>query len=106
MQKQTLGILLSTPPTHMNSTIAIGLLRIARERRIIVSLYLIDDAVHHLNASFFSALRGPHVKLFVCAYGCMQRQIPASSEDKDITFCGLVILSNIVRGTDRFLSLN
>ena len=34
MQKQTLGILLSTPPTHMNSTIAIGLLRIARERRI------------------------------------------------------------------------
>ena len=83
-----------------------GLLRVASERNILVSLYLIDDGVHHLSAPSFSELRVPHVRLFICAYGCMQRQIPTSSDDKDITFCGLVILSNIVRGTDRFLALN
>ena len=83
-----------------------GLLRVASKRGILVSLYLIDDGVHHLAAPSFFEFRGPHVRLFVCAYGCMQRQIPTSSDDKDITFCGLVILSNIVRGTDRFLALN
>ncbi len=106
MQKKTLGILLSTPPAHRNTAVALGLLQVAGERNIIVSLYLIDDGVHHLSTPSFSEFRCPHVKLFVCAYGCMQRQIPSSSTDKDIVFCGLVILSNIIRGTDRFLALN
>ncbi len=106
MQKKTLGILLSTPPTHRNTTITFGLLRVASERGILVSLYLIDDGVHHITSPSISEFRGPLVRLFVCAYGCMQRQIPTSSDDKEITFCGLVILSNIVHGTDRFLALN
>ncbi len=106
MRKKTLGILLSTPPKHRNTTITLGILRVAMAREILVSLYLIDDGVHHLSSSSFTELRGPHVRLFVCAYGCMQRQISTSSDDKDITFCGLVILSNIVSGTDRFLALN
>ena len=106
MQKKTLGTLLSTPPTHRNTTITLELLRVASERNILISLYLIDDGVHHLAAPSFTEFQGSHVRLFVCAYGCMQRKIPTSSDDKDITFCGLVILSNIVRGTDRFLALN
>jgi hypothetical protein len=106
MQKKTLGILLSTPPTHKNTTITLGLLRVAGRRGILVSLYLIDDGVHHITTPSIFDFRSPHVRLFVCAYGCMQRQLPTSSDDKEITFCGLVILSNIVRGTDRFLALN
>jgi len=105
MPKKTLGILLSTPPTHTNTTVTTGLLQVASERNMLVSLYLIDDGVHHLTTAL-STFRAPHIRLFVCAYGCMQRKIPTSSEDKDITFCGLVILSNIIRGTDRFISLN
>ncbi len=106
MQKKTLGILLSTPPTHRNTTITRELLRVASERDILVSLYLIDDGVHHLTTPSFTEFQGPHIRLFVCAYDCMQRQIPTSSDNKDITFCGLVILSNIIRGTDRFLAFN
>tara|TARA_B100000315_G_scaffold260644_1_gene323672 strand:+ start:2017 stop:2337 length:321 start_codon:yes stop_codon:yes gene_type:complete len=106
MQKKTLGILLSTPPTHRNTSIVLGLLQVAKERGIGVSLYLIDDGVHHLPSSSFSEFHCSHVKLFVCAYGCMQRQIPISSNDKNTAFCGLVILSDIIRGTDRFLALN
>jgi len=106
MRKKTLGILLSTLPTHKNTTTVAGLVRVASERQIGISLYLIDDAVQHINHPILKEFLSPNVKLFVCAYGCMQRQIATSSTDKDITFCGLVILSNIVRGTDRFLSFN
>ena len=106
MQKKTLGILLSTPPAHQNTTITSELLRVASEREILVSLYLIDDGVYHLTTQSFSTFHYPCVKLFVCAYGCMQRHIPTSSDNQNISFCGLVTLSNIVRGTDRFLALN
>ena len=106
MLKKTLGIVVSSLPRLKNTTSVAVLVRVARERLIGISLYLIDDAVQHINHPILKEFLSPNVKLFVCAYGCMQRQIATSSTDKDITFCGLVILSNIVRGTDRFLSFN
>ena len=50
-----------------------------------------------------SGLAARGLKLFVCAYGCQKRRQPLSDL---ATNCGLVVLTDIINGTDRFLSLN
>ena len=42
-------------------------------------------------------------RLFVCAYGCQKRRQPLSDK---ATNCGLVVLTDIINGTDRFVALN
>jgi hypothetical protein len=42
-------------------------------------------------------------KLFVCAYGCQRRRRPLTG---DATYCGLVVLTDLINGTDRFVALN
>ena len=44
-------------------------------------------------------------KLFVCAFGCQKRRIPLRDSEK-LTYCGLVVLTDIINGTDRFVALN
>ena len=43
------------------------------------------------------------LKLFVCAYGCQKRRRPLSER---ATNCGLVVLTDVINGTDRFIALN
>jgi sulfur relay (sulfurtransferase) complex TusBCD TusD component (DsrE family) len=49
-------------------------------------------------------LRDSGLKLFACAYGAQQRGVPRKEEKA--TYCGLVVLSNIVSTCDRFVALN
>ena len=49
------------------------------------------------------ALAGRGLKLFVCAYGCQKRRQPLSDR---ATNCGLVVLTDLINGTERFLALN
>ena len=44
-------------------------------------------------------------KLLVCAYGCLQRCIPLRDADT-VTYCGLVVLTDLINATDRFIALN
>ncbi len=100
-----LGLLLSTGPEHGNLETAMGLATAALERRASVYLYLIDDGVRALADPRLRALPARGVKLFVCAYGCQKRRIPLE-DSGDVTYCGLVVLTDLINGTDRFVALN
>ena len=78
LAKKKLGVLLSTGPEHPNLDVALGLGKAALSRG---------------------------AKLFVCAYGCQKRRIPLE-DDPAITYCGLVVLTDLINGTDRFIALN
>jgi hypothetical protein len=103
LANRKLGLMLSTEPGHPNLDTALGLSSAALDRRADVYLYLIDDAVAAVEDPRIHALVGRGLKLFVCAYGCQRRRQPLSDR---ATNCGLVVLADIINGTDRFVSLN
>lgn len=98
-----LGLMLSTEPGHPNLTTTLGLTAAALDRGIDVYLYLIDDGVAAVEDPRVQALAQRGAKLFVCAYGCQKRRLPLSDK---ATNCGLVVLTDLINGTDRFISLN
>ncbi len=103
LAKRKLGLMVSTVPEHRNFETALGLSGAALDRGADVYLYLIDDAVAAVEDSRVQALAGRGLKLFVCAYGCQKRGLPLSDK---ATNCGLVVLTDLINGTDRFISLN
>ena len=105
LAKKKLGILLSTGPEHPNLDTALGLGTAALARGADLYLYLIDDGVRALGDARLRALPGRGAKLFVCAYGCQKRRIPLE-DDPAISYCGLVVLTDLINGTDRFVALN
>ena len=102
--KRKLGVLLSTDPQHPNLDVALGLGHAALDRGTGLYLYLIDDGVRALDDPRLRALSARGAKLFACAYGCQKRRIPLE-DAPDITYCGLVVLTDIINGTDRFIAL-
>jgi sulfur relay (sulfurtransferase) complex TusBCD TusD component (DsrE family) len=103
LAKRKFGLMVSTAPDHRNLETALGLSRAALDRGADVYLYLIDDAVAAVEDPRLQALAGRGLKLFVCAYGCQKRRQPLSDK---ATNCGLVVLTDLINGTDRFLALN
>lgn len=95
--------MVSTAPEHPNLNTAVALTQTALDRGADVYLYLIDDAVTAVEDPRLQALAGRGLKLFVCAYGCQKRRVPLSDK---ATNCGLVVLTDLINGTDRFLALN
>ena len=106
LEKKKLGILLSRPPDHSHAHTVTRLSEEARKSGVEVYLYLIDEGVQNLHNSHILNLTSVGVKLFVCAYGCQQHNISTDGYGKEVNFCGLVILSNIINGCDRFLAFN
>ena len=100
---KTLGLMVSTAPAHPNLETAIGLGDAALARGADVYLYLIDDGVAAVEDPRLQALAARGLKLFVCAYGCQKRRLPLSDK---ATNCGLVVLTDLINGTERFLALN
>ena len=105
LARKKLGLMLSTGPQHVNLETALGLATAALGRGASVYLYLIDDGVTALAEPRVRALPAQGAKLFVCADGCQKRRIPLE-DASDITYCGLVVLTDIINGTDRFIALN
>jgi len=104
MKRRALGILLSTGPENPNLSTALGLSAAAIKAGVDVYLYLVDEGVLAVEDPRFEPLRAAGLKLFACAYGAQQHGVERK-EDK-ATYCGLVILSNIVSACDRFIALN
>jgi len=104
MKKRSLGILLSTGPENSNLNTAIGLSAAALKAGADVYLYLIDKGVLTVEDPRFEPLRASGLKLFACAYGAQQHGVERKEEKA--TYCGLVVLSNIVSSCDRFVALN
>ena len=103
LTKRRLGLMVSTKPDHPNLETAVGLGRAALDRGADVYLYLIDDAVSAVEDPRVQTLADRGLKLFVCAYGCQKRRQPLSDK---ATNCGLVVLTDLINGTERFLALN
>jgi sulfur relay (sulfurtransferase) complex TusBCD TusD component (DsrE family) len=105
LTKKKLGIMLSTGPEHPNLDTALGLGAAALERGADLYLYLIDEGVRTLADPRLRALPARGAKLFACAYGCQKRHIPLE-DAADVSYCGLVVLTDLINGTDRFIALN
>lgn len=101
--KRKLGLMVSTAPDHPNLQTALGLAAAALDRGAEVYLYLIDDGVAGVEDPLVQQLAGRGARLFVCAYGCQKRRLPLSDK---ATNCGLVVLTDVINGTDRFLAFN
>ncbi|MBM4123813.1 MAG: DsrE family protein [Nitrospira sp.] len=106
MEKKKLGILLSTPPSHPSVTTVARLCQEALGVNVDVYLYLIDEGVLNLRDARFLQLSASGIKFFVCAYGCQRHRVSTDRLEKEITLCGLVVLSNIINGCDRFVAFN
>lgn len=101
--RRKLGLLLSTGPEHPNLETVSRLSNTALGKGHDVYLYLIDEGTRCLNTPQIAHLPEQGAKLFVCAFGAQKMGVPIDSR---ATFCGLVVLSDIVSGCDRFLAFN
>jgi sulfur relay (sulfurtransferase) complex TusBCD TusD component (DsrE family) len=106
MEKKKLGVLLSTPPSHPSVTTTVRLCEEAIRSDVDVYLYLIDEGVLNLRDKRLLDLSSSGVKFFVCAYGCQQHGVSTDNVGKEVTLCGLVVLSNMINGCDRFVAFD
>jgi sulfur relay (sulfurtransferase) complex TusBCD TusD component (DsrE family) len=104
MSAQKFGILLSAAPSHPSTETVFQLSSEALAQGVDVYLYFIDEGVKNLRDPRYGQLVDRGMKLFVCAYGCQQQGVSTDNLDQRISLCGLVVLSNIVNGCDRFLA--
>jgi sulfur relay (sulfurtransferase) complex TusBCD TusD component (DsrE family) len=106
LAKKKFGLLLSTGPERpANLDTAAGLAEAALARGAQLYLYLIDDGVRALADPRLRTLPDRGAKVFVCAYGCQKRGVPLDDGDR-VTYCGLVVLTDLINGTERFVALN
>jgi len=103
LRDRKLGLLLSTDPRHPNLETGLALAEAALDRGVDVYLYLVDDGVRSIDDARIQDLGRRGAKLFVCAYGRQRRRLPLTG---DATYCGLVVLADLINGTERFLALN
>jgi predicted peroxiredoxin len=99
-----LAIAITTRPEEPSSQTSLKLAKAALEKNVDVYLYVTDDGVFNLTNESLFDLANQGAKLFVCAYGCQVRNLPYN--DPRATYCGLVMLTSLIEGTDRFVSLN
>jgi len=104
MAVRKLGLLLSTPPSHPSVETVIQLTQAALRRGVDVYLYLIDEGVKTVMDQRYIGLINDGVKMSVCAYGCQQYGVSTVNVDSRVSLSGLVVLSGIIDGCDRFLA--
>src|SRR5687767_10592854 len=102
-ERKKLGLLLSADPQQPAFEHCLRLARAALLQSVAVYLYCIDEAVRGLDNPQLRELQSAGLILYACAYSAQRRDVAV---DDRATFCGLGTLSDIVAGTDRFLSFN
>jgi sulfur relay (sulfurtransferase) complex TusBCD TusD component (DsrE family) len=104
MTARKLGLLLSTPPSHPSVETVVQLAQAALRRGVEVYLYLIDEGVKTAVDQRYLGLIDDGVKMSVCAYGCQRHGVLTTTVDSRVSLSGLVVLSGIIDGCDRFLA--
>jgi sulfur relay (sulfurtransferase) complex TusBCD TusD component (DsrE family) len=104
MAVRRLGLLLSTPPSHPSVETVVQLAQAALRKGVDVYLYLIDEGVKMVVDQRYLSLINAGAKLSVCAYGCQQHGVSTVTVDSRVSLSGLVVLSGIIDGCDRFLA--
>lgn len=102
--KKKVGFLLALPPEHASAGTVRGLADGALAEGHEVYLYLIDEGVKNMADPAYLALSHKGAKLFVCAYGCQQHQVPTDHVDPAVSLCGLVVLSGLLDACQPFFS--
>lgn len=98
-----LGVLISADPKTPSFHHGIRLASAALEAGCDVYAYCIDQAVLGVALPEVQALRPRGLKLYACAYGAHRHGIPV---DDRAAFAGLTVVSDLIAGTDRFVSFN
>jgi hypothetical protein len=98
-----LGIVISAAPAKASFTHGIRFAAAALAAGCDVYLYCLDDAVSGAGAAELQALRPLGLKLYACAYGAHRRDVPV---DDRAAFAGLTVVSDLVSGTERFVTFN
>jgi sulfur relay (sulfurtransferase) complex TusBCD TusD component (DsrE family) len=104
MTARKLGLLLSTPPSHPSVETVVQLAQAALRGGVEVYLYLIDEGVKTAVDQRYLGLIDAGVKMSVCAYGCQRHGVLTTTVDSRVSLSGLVVLSGIIDGCDRFLA--
>lgn len=103
LRGKKLGVLISSKPESPKFQHGLKLAEAALAEGVDVYLYCIDDAVNGVNDAKLQTLKERGVKLYACAYGAHRRNFPLSDK---ATFAGLTVVSDLIAGTDRFVSFN
>ena len=103
LRGKKLGLLISSRPDSPKFKQGLSLAEAALAEGIDVYLYCIDDAVPGVDQPRLQSLKAGGLKLYACAYGAHRRHV--SLGDK-ATFAGLTVVSDLIAGTDRFISIN
>lgn len=103
LRGKKLGLLISSRPDSPKFQFGLRLADAALAEGVDVYLYCIDDAVNGVAQPQMQRLKDRGLKLYACAYGANRRNFPLSDQ---ATFAGLTIVSDLIAGTDRFLSFN
>src|SRR5262245_34134367 len=101
LQGRKLGVLLSTRPETANFRHGVRLAEAALKAHVTVYLYCVDDAVWGVGDAQLQTLKARGLHLFACAYGARRRNLPLTNQ---ATFAGLTVVSDLIGGTDRFVS--
>ena len=103
LREKKLALLLSTCPEAPGFRHGINLAQAALDAGVKVYLYCIDEAVLGLGDAQLQSLKASGLNLYACAYGAQRRNVPVSDL---AVFAGLGMVSDLMTGTDRFLSFN
>lgn len=103
LRGKKLGLLLSTRPETPNFRHGVHLAEAALAAELKVYLYCIDDAVHGVGDTQLQSLKARGLNLYACAYAARRRNVPVNDL---AAFAGLSVVSDLMSGTDRFLSFN
>jgi sulfur relay (sulfurtransferase) complex TusBCD TusD component (DsrE family) len=103
LRGKKLGLLLSTAPGQPGFQHGLRLAEAALEEGAEVYLYCVDEAVRGVEEPRLLTLAAHGLKLYVCAYGAQRRGM---ERNPCATYAGLALLSDLISGTDRFVSFN
>jgi sulfur relay (sulfurtransferase) complex TusBCD TusD component (DsrE family) len=103
LRGKKLGVLISARPGQSNFSHGVRLVEAALAEGVEVYVYCVDDAVEGVGDARLQKLRTQGAKLFACAYAARRRHLPITEQ---AVFSGLTILSDLIAGTDRFVSFN
>ena len=101
LRGKKLGLMVSSRPEAVSFDCACRLADAALQDGLQVYLYCMDEGVRGVADKRVRELKSRGTQLFACAYSAQRRDIPI---DDSAVFSGLATVSDLMSGTDKFLS--
>lgn len=101
LRGKKLGLMVSSAPEASSFDCACRLASAALSEGVQVYLYYMDEGVRGVADKRVQTLKAKGAQLFACAYSAQRRDVPI---DDSAVFSGLATVSDLMAGTDKFLS--